>query len=227
MQLVFERGDDAEVAAAAAQSPEQVRVIVGARGQEPAIGGDDVGGEQVVAGQAVLALQPADAAAEGEAGDAGRRHGAAGGGESEGLGLAVELSPGQARLGVRDPLHRIYPDAFHGRQVDDQSVVADRLSGNVVATAADRDGQTVLDAELECSHHVGHAGAPGDHRRPFVDHAVVDLAGRLVIRVGGADQRSPRKQPANDSKTDCSSRNVIALTPSQSSQSNMVEPALR
>jgi len=34
---------DAEIAAAAAQAPEQVRVPLGARGQKLAVGGNDIG----------------------------------------------------------------------------------------------------------------------------------------------------------------------------------------
>jgi hypothetical protein len=45
----------AEVAAAAAQPPEQVGVLVLAGRHELAVGGDDIRRQQVVAGQAVLA----------------------------------------------------------------------------------------------------------------------------------------------------------------------------
>jgi hypothetical protein len=59
VQLELEGGDDAEVATAAAQRPEEVLVLGRACPEEAAIGGDDIGGEQVVAGEAVLGLQPA------------------------------------------------------------------------------------------------------------------------------------------------------------------------
>ena len=63
-----ERGDDAEVAAAAAQRPEQVAGATSALARdERAVGEDDVGREQVVDGQAEAAGQVADAAAEGRA----------------------------------------------------------------------------------------------------------------------------------------------------------------
>ena len=70
MELVDERGHDAEVAAAAAQGPEEVRVSRRWLDQF-AVCGHDLGRQQVVAGQAVLPIEPADAAAEGQAGDAG------------------------------------------------------------------------------------------------------------------------------------------------------------
>ena len=99
MQPELERGHDAEVAAAAAQAPEQLGVLVLAGVHELAVGGDDVGGEQVVAGQAELAHQPADAAAEREPGDPGGGHEPAGDGEPEGLRLVVEVRPRAAALG--------------------------------------------------------------------------------------------------------------------------------
>ena len=99
MQEELERGDDAEVAAAAAQRPEQVRVLVQRTpGPCSPVGGHQLGGDQVVAGEAVLAPQPADAAAEREAGhprlgdQAGRRR------EAVGLRRGVHLPPDRAAL---------------------------------------------------------------------------------------------------------------------------------
>ena len=71
MQPELEGGDDAEVAAAAADGPEQIRVLVGRGPQDPAVGGDDLGGDEVVDGQTELAGQPAHAAAQGQPADAG------------------------------------------------------------------------------------------------------------------------------------------------------------
>src|SRR5262245_63446936 len=72
MELELERGHDAEIAAAAPQRPEQVRVLSSAHVQELAVGRDDVSREQIVDGQSELARGPAEAAAQREAGDAGR-----------------------------------------------------------------------------------------------------------------------------------------------------------
>src|SRR5689334_7899080 len=80
MQPVFEIGDDAELPAAAAESPEQIGILVLAGGEEVALGCDDVGADQIVAGHAMQAHEPAYAAAERQAGDAGLRNSTAGGG---------------------------------------------------------------------------------------------------------------------------------------------------
>ncbi len=143
-----ERGRDAEVPAAAAQAPEQLAVLVLARVHQTTVGGDHVGRHQVVAGQAVLAHEPTDAAAEREAGDAGARHEPAGHGQAEGLRLVVELGPGEARLrgcGLR--LH-VDADALHRREVDHDPAVAGGEAGDAVCRrrgrrrAASRCGRT-------------------------------------------------------------------------------------
>ena len=107
MEPVDERGHDAEVAAAAADRPEEVRVLVGARPQQLAVGGDDVGGEQVVAGQAVLAVEPADAATSVRPAMPVDRDCPERSRQTERLRGAVEVGQQQSRLGHRDCALRI------------------------------------------------------------------------------------------------------------------------
>jgi hypothetical protein len=71
LQPELELGDDAEVAAAASQPPEQVRVLVLVDAEAVAVGGDQLVGRDVVARQPVLAREPAHAAAEREPAHAG------------------------------------------------------------------------------------------------------------------------------------------------------------
>src|SRR5215831_3810049 len=113
MELVLKGGDHAEVTAAAPDAPEEVRVLAGADVAELAISGDDIGGNEVVTGQTVPARQPADAAAQGEAGDAGVGVGAAGGGQAKGLGLVVEFPPLDTALGSDGAPGGVNPDALH------------------------------------------------------------------------------------------------------------------
>ena len=70
MEPVLERRDDAEIAAAAADRPEEVRIALVITGDEHAVGRYHVRRDQIVAGQAVGAAQIAHAAAERETGDA-------------------------------------------------------------------------------------------------------------------------------------------------------------
>ncbi len=100
VQPQLELGDDAEVAAAAAQRPVEVGVLVGAGAHAAAVGEHDAGRDEVVDGHPVAAALVGDPAAEREAGDAGLRHHAAGRREAEGRRHAVDVGPGRAALHV-------------------------------------------------------------------------------------------------------------------------------
>jgi hypothetical protein len=55
MELIVKRGDHAKVAAATADGPEELRVVGLAGRQQPAIGGDDIDREKIIAAQSILA----------------------------------------------------------------------------------------------------------------------------------------------------------------------------
>ena len=110
-----------------------------AGGDEAAVGQHDVGFEQVVDRQAVLAREVAGAAAEGQAGDAGGRDDAERHGQAEGVGGMVDVARRAARLDPHGAARRVDAHALHQRQVDDQAVVAAAEARAVVAAAADRD----------------------------------------------------------------------------------------
>ena len=183
-----EGGDDAEVAAATAQRPEQVPVRALAGGDERAVGEDHVGGEQVVDRQPEPPGQVADASPEGQPADAGggdepgrRRHPEADGG-------VVDVAPGAAAVDADGAARGVDGDAVHRRQVDDERVVPHAEPGGVVRPAADGDGQVVRPGEPDAGDDVGGVAAPGHGRRPLVDHGVVDGARLVVAGVGRRDQ---------------------------------------
>src|SRR5690606_16379107 len=184
-------GDHAEVAAAALERPEQVWVLVLGRAQPLAAGGHDVRGEEVVDGEAVLAHQPADAAAGREAGDAGVAHDAAGRRQAVRLRLVVDVAPERAALHPRRARGGIDVHAAHRREVDDDAAVADGGARHVVASAAYGDLQVVVAGEAHGRDDVGSSDAAGDQARTPVDGAVPDRAGGIVVGVAGADQPAP------------------------------------
>ena len=195
VSLVLETGGDAEVAAAAAQGPEQVRVVLGAGHDDLAVGGDDLDRQQVVDGEAVLAHQPAFPAAQGQARDTGAGDHPAGGGQPvDGRG-PVELLPGGPGLGPDGPPRRIDPDPFHRRQVDHQAAVGDGQAGHVVAAAAHRYLGRLVAADGDRVHDVRDGAAPGDKRGTLVDQPVVDPADLLVAQVCRGDQLAGERRP--------------------------------
>ena len=186
MQAIVEAGDDAEIAAAALQAPEQVGVLAVARDDDPAIGGHHLAGDEVVAGEAVGPLEPAAAAAERQPGDAGRRHAAAGHGEPVLLGRGIELAPGDAGLGAHRALDRVDLDLLHRREVDGEAALAERRAGNAVAAALHRHLDPARPGEVDGRDDVGRVDAARDRHGMLVDEAVEELARLLVAGTAGA-----------------------------------------
>jgi hypothetical protein len=113
MQLELERGDDPEVAAPAAQAPEEVGVLLLARNDELTVGGDDIAREQVVDREAELPHHVADASAERQAGDSRVADDAAGDTEPERLALAIDVRIETATFNTDRPGERVNASAGH------------------------------------------------------------------------------------------------------------------
>ena len=111
VELELHRGHDAEAPAAAAQRPEQLGLVVGVGADVAAVGGDELDRGDAVGGEAVLAAEPADAAAERVADDADVRRGAGERGEAVGEAGAVtsaQIAPARdaGAAGLRVDLRR-------------------------------------------------------------------------------------------------------------------------
>ena len=178
-----ERGDDAEVPAAAAQRPEQVAVRVLAGRHQRAVGEHYVGGQQVVDGEAEAPGQVADAAAERQACHAGGREEAGRSGHAERHGRVIDVPPGAAGVGADGVILRADRGAAQQRQVDDQGVVPYPEAGCVVTAAADGDLHALVAAETHAGDDVGGVAAARDGSGMLVDHGVVDGACRVVAGI--------------------------------------------
>ena len=143
----------------------------GAGGLEPAVGGNHIGGYQVVAAKAVFAGQPSDAAPESQSADTGIVVGAAGGGEAEGLGLMVECAPLGPSLGPDSPLCRVDTNSGHFGKVDHQPIVAHAVAGEVVTAASHGNQDIVVAGEIDRIDNVRRPAALGNKSRPLVDHS--------------------------------------------------------
>src|SRR5712692_5299860 len=107
----------------------------------------------------------APAAAQGKPGDAGRGDLASGGGHAEGLGLAVKLTPGQARLCAGRAAFGIDAHALHASKVYRQSALADGIAGDIVAAAAHSYQEIVRAGEIDAVDHISNSGAAGNECR--------------------------------------------------------------
>ena len=183
VQRELEGGDDPEVAAAAAQRPEQLRVLLPAGHPDLSVGGDHVRGDQVVHSEAVAAVQVADPAAQGQPADPGGGHDPARGGQTVGVRGVVDVSPGRAAGHAGPPGGRVDAHVPHRRQVDHQPAVVGAEPGSAVAAAAHGQLQTGVPGEIHRRHHVGGLLRADDGGRAPVEHAVVDAPGLVVGRI--------------------------------------------
>ena len=187
---VLERGDDAEVAAAATDAPEEVRVLILAGGENLAVGRHQVDRDQVVYRRPVLSHEPADTAAQGEPRDAGVRDDPAYRRQSVKLRLAVELAPQHAGLRPGRTRHRIDPDPLHRREVDHEAAFAERVTADAVAAGAHRYQQVSPAGEVNRGDDIGDSRAASDAGGAAVDRSVPDRTRGVVARVGGKDHRA-------------------------------------
>jgi hypothetical protein len=182
-----EPGDDAEVAAAAAQRPEELGVGFGIDLDDLAAGQDELERDEVVAGETVLAGEPADPAAERQAGHPRLGHDPGRDDQPVRRGRGVDVAEPAAAARVHQPGLRIDGDLAQPGQVDGQAAVRHGLARHIVAAAADRRRQAVLAGHADRRDHVLGADAAQDQAGAPVDHGVPDQPDPLVVRVVRAD----------------------------------------
>jgi hypothetical protein len=187
MQGELESRHDAEVGAAATDGPEQVGFVEFTDMVRRAVRGGDVGGDEVVDRHAVLARQPAEAAAQSEASDTRRGVDPHGGGKTVVLSRGIEYPERRASGDPCPPPRGVDGYVPHAREIDDQAAVDERMASNVVPAAANRDVEIVIAREADGVRDVVGAGAAYDQRRPSIDHGVPDRARRIVVCIASSN----------------------------------------
>jgi hypothetical protein len=125
-------------------------VLVCGCGQDAPIGRHDFDRDERVDGEAVLARQPADSAAQGQAGDADRpgvaeRHGHTVLGQR-----GCDLAGSQAGAGPHGPTVQIDVEAAEVARIEDENAVASAVPGEAVAAGANREIEAVATGEVDC-----------------------------------------------------------------------------
>jgi hypothetical protein len=157
----FELGDDAEVAATAAERPVEVGLFLRGCGDDVAVRGDDLSGHEVVAAEAREPREPPDAATERQPGHAGVADDAAGHRQAVLLRRGIEVGPRRAAPAASPTCHRVDGDRAHGAQVDHQAVVAHAVAREAVPAAADRELEVALAPEADRARHLCRVARPG------------------------------------------------------------------
>jgi len=204
VQPQLEPGRDAEVAAAAADRPEQVGMGVGVHPQLLAVGGHHLGGQQVVDGEAVLADQEADPTAQGDPADPHRAGVAEPGRQAMLAGGGGVVAGCQSGLGPGGACRDVDVQGPHVAEVEHDAAVADAVAGVAVAAAADGQLQPRLAGQRDHPRDVGGVGDPDDDRRAAVEAAVEDRAGLVVAGVVGGDHPTVEgSAQLRDRESDC------------------------
>ena len=73
------------------------------------------------------------------------------------------------------------------RKIDHYAPVTDRVTGDIVATAADRDRQPHLARESDRLDNVGNPLALNDEERPTVDHGIPHGPRTVIARARGSE----------------------------------------
>jgi hypothetical protein len=197
----LEARDGGEVAAAAAQRPEQVGALVRARADQPPVGEDDLGGQQGIDGQPVAAHEPAEAAAQRQPADARVGDLARGHREAVLLGRRVELSEQRAAAHPHDLAPGIHVDAVEPADVDAERAVTHRAPGDRVTAGPDREGEGDRSRGADGGADVVGVGGVGDGRGTAVDRAVPAGAGGViagVVRLDDAARETLGSQPRDE-----------------------------
>ena len=190
MEAELEPGDDAEVAATATDRPEQVRLRGRVGVDHLPVCGDHLCGEQRIDGQAVLADEETDSAAERDAADADAAGVAEADGKSVLPGRLGELARGRAGLGPRGAGRRVDVDPVHLPEVEDDTAVAAAVAGETVATAPHRQFDARLAGKADDAGDLSGVTRPDDGRRLLVEAAEVAGPRRVVAGVAGKDAGS-------------------------------------
>ena len=188
LEAVPEPGDHAEVAAAAADRPEQVGLRLGVGPDQPAVGRHDLGGEERVDRQPVLAHEIADAAAEGDPTDAdGARVAEPDGEPVRGEG-GRQLAGRETRSGPGGPAGNVDVEIRQAAQVEQDPAVRRAVAGPAVAAAPDGQLEPGLAGQVDDIGDVAGVRGADDDRRPPVEPADEDGTGRVVPGIVGGDE---------------------------------------
>jgi hypothetical protein len=186
-QPELERGHHAEVAAAAADRPEQVGVLLGGGTDELAPGCDELDRGDVVGREPVLAGEPRQAAADGVAHDADVRRGARQREQAVRRGRLGHLDPQRPGRDARDLRLDVDLDAAHALRGDQDRVLERRQGDAVVARALRGDLQAGAAGVGDDVDDVGGVDGEGDERGALVGQEGPGAAGEVVLGVAGQD----------------------------------------
>ena len=158
--------------------------------EDAGIGRHDLGGDEIVDRQAVLAGQEPDPATRRDAADADGGRVAERDRQSVRRGCRRDVSGRETRLGPGEPPVRIDQDRLHRRKIEDDSALARAVAGNAVAAAPNGQLEPCLSREGDGPRDIRRVGGADDECRLAIVPGVVGTSRRIELIVGGLEQRS-------------------------------------
>ncbi len=214
MEPELEPGDDTEVAAAATDRPEQIRLRLGVHPSHTTVGGHDVGGQQVVDREAVLPDEEPDPTAERDPADPHRAGVAEPRGEPMGSGGRGVLRRGETGADPRGAFLDVDVERSQIRQIELNAAIGAAVAGTAVAAAPNGDLQAGILRERDRPDDVLLAAGPDDGRRAEVVSAVEHRPGLVVPGVARDDDAAVESGVEPGDGRGC--RTHHALLPSRS-----------
>jgi hypothetical protein len=78
---------------------------------------------------------------------------------------------------------RLDPNAFHSREIDHESTIADGLARNAVASASNGNQEAMLASEADTCDYVGYASTPRNDGGSAVNHCVRKSSNSVIARL--------------------------------------------
>ena len=189
-EVELQRGDDAEAPSAAAQRPEQVRVVLVVGADMLAAGGHELDRGHVVGLQPITARQPRQPASERVLDDTDVRRGAGEADQAVLGGARRHVLPQRAGADARKPPPRVDAHAAHRPGPEEDGVVQPAERGGVVPGRLWRHPQPELARGEDDGDHVVLALGKGDCGGMLV-HVEVPWTARIVpTRIARGEQRA-------------------------------------
>src|SRR5262245_39270708 len=163
-------------------------MLGGRRGDDPAVGRDDARRYEVVAAEAGEFGEPADPAAQRQAGDSRVADLAAGHRLRVYLRGRVEIGPRRTGTTAHAVRAGVDSDVAHAAEVDHQAVVTGAVPREAVPAAAHRDLEVVFTSEADRGGDIVGRRRERDHGRTAVDVAVPETAPLVVAGISGKHQ---------------------------------------
>src|SRR5437868_9071195 len=99
-----------------------------------------------------------------------------------------ELAQRESSLCLGDPLDRVNPDPFHAREINEEAIIGNSITGDTMPATTHSDGKALAASKLDGSSYIDHIRATHNQIRVSVNAPIPHPADAIVVLVAGKDQ---------------------------------------